>query len=114
MLDLYDHWGLGDDPASVEMIQRRYIERLVGCIENLCNPACTLPTDEKRAQVQAMLDNPRVPRALELAQPRTAMMRAMLWPIRRRDVGLILAEGGFISFVKRNNTRLFATLKANR
>ena len=27
MLDLYRHWGLEGDPASMEMVQRRYIER---------------------------------------------------------------------------------------
>lgn len=114
MLDLYDHWDLSDDPASVEMVQRRYIERLVGCVENVCNPACTLSRDEKRAQIRTMITNPRVATALELAQPRSAMMRTMLWPIRRGDVGLTLKEGEFISYVKRHNTKLFATLKANR
>ena len=42
------------------------------------------------------------------------MMKLMLVPIRRKDAGMALAEGRFISFVKRHNTKLFATLKANR
>lgn len=114
MLDLYEHWGLSADPPSMEMVQRRYIERLVGCIENVCNPACTLPRDEKRAQVAAMIGSPRAKLAVEIAQPRSTMMKLMLVPIRRGDVSMAMAEGRFISKVKSGNTRLFATLKAKR
>ena len=114
MLDLYRHWGLEGDPASMEMVQRRYIERLVGCIENVCNPQCNLPEDEKLAQIDAMISSERAQVAVAVARPRTRMMKRMLAPIRKRDVRMAYREGKFISFVKRHNTRVFATLKANR
>lgn len=114
MLDLYEHWGLSGDPASVEVVQRRYAERLVGCIENVCNPSCKLTDAEKREQVEQMIGSERAQLAVSIAQPRSRMMKLMLMPVRRRDAGLALAEGRFISFVKRHNTKLFATLKANR
>ena len=114
MLDLYEHWGLAGDPASVEMIQRRYIERLVGCIENVCDPSCTLTRAEKLAQVERMISSERAQLAVSIAKPRSRMMRLMLVPVRRRDARLALAEGSVISFVKHHNTKLFATLKANR
>ena len=114
MLDLYRHWGLEGDPASMEMVQRRYIERLVGCIENVCNPQCNLPEDEKLAQIDAMISSERAQVAVAVARPRTRMMKMMLAPIRKRDVRMAYREGKFISFVKRHNTRVFATLKANR
>lgn len=114
MLDLYRHWGLEGDPASMEMVQRRYIERLVGCIENVCNPQCNLPEDEKLAQIEAMITSERAQVAVAVARPRTGMMKMMLAPIRKRDVRMAYREGKFISFVKRHNTRVFATLKANR
>ena len=114
MLDLYDHWGLAGDPSSVEMIHRRYIERLVGCIENLCEPSCTLTPAQKRAEVQRMIESAHAQLAVSIARPRSRMMQLMLMPIRRRDAMMALAEGGIISFVKRHNTKLFATLKANR
>ena len=50
MLDLYRHWGV-DDPDSMEMIYRRYSERLVGCVENVTCSDCTLPAAQKRAQI---------------------------------------------------------------
>lgn len=114
MLDLYDHWGLSGDPSSIEMIQRRYVERLVGCIENVCNPSCTLSEAEKLEQVDAMISSERAQLAVSVAQPHSKMMSLMLVPVRRRDARMALAEGKFISFVKRHNTKLFATLKANR
>lgn len=114
MLGLYEHWGLAGDPASMEMVQRRYVERLVGCIENVCNPSCELTDAEKRAHVEKMIGSERAQLAVSIAQPRSGMMKLMLVPIRRKDAGMALAEGRFISFVKRHNTKLFATLKANR
>lgn len=114
MLDLYEHWGLSDDPDSREMVERRYIERLVGCIENVCDPACELPASEKRQLVKEMICSERAQEAVAVAEPRSRMMKVMLMPIRAQNAGLAYAEGKFISFVKRHNTQLFATLKARR
>ncbi|WP_282742067.1 glycosyltransferase family 2 protein [Olsenella uli] len=114
MLDLYRHWGLDGDPQSVEMIQRRYAERLVGCIENVCNPQCALSEREKLAAIERMITSDRAQLAVSVACPRSLMMQVMLAPIKSRNVSLAYREGCFISFVKRHNTRVFATLKARR
>ena len=114
MLDLYEHWGLADDPDSREMVERRYVERLVGCIENVCDPACELPASEKKQLIKGMICSERAQKAMAVAQPRSRMMKVMLVPIRMQSAGLAYAEGKFISFVKHNNTQLFATLKSRR
>ena len=114
MLDLYHHWGLDGDPLCMEMIQRRYIERLVGCIENVCNPACKLSTREKLSQIEMMICSDRAQLAVATARPRSRMMKTMLVPIKAKNARLALREGQIISYVKRHNTRIFATLKANR
>ena len=114
MCDLYEHWGLAHEPRSFEMIQRRYIERLIGCIENVCNPACTLSKAEKIAAIQQMIETPQAQKAVLYSQPKSAMMRCMLLPIRYKNAQLAYREGAFISFVKRKNARLFAQLKARR
>jgi glycosyltransferase EpsJ len=114
MLDLYDHWGLAGDAASMEMVQRRYVERLVGCIENVCEPSCTLSVAEKRQLIGRMITSDRAQLAVSVARPRSGMMRAMLGPIRSKNVGLAYNEGCLISYVKRHNTKMFATLKARR
>ncbi len=114
MLDLYHHWGLDGDPVSMEVVQRRYIERLIGCIENVCNPSCKLATSQKIELIDRMIGTDRAQLAVELAQPRSRMMRTMLIPIRNKNAQLAYHEGRFISFVKTHNTKVFATLKARR
>ena len=114
MLELYEHWGLAGDPPSAEMVQRRYIERLVGCIENLCEPSCTLAPAEKRALVERMIASERAQLAVSIARPRSRAMQLLVAPIRAGNAALALAEGQVISFVKHHDLRLFVTLKANR
>lgn len=114
MLDLYRHWGLDGDPASMEVVQRRYIERLVGCIENVCNPSCDLSVQEKLDAIEEMISSERAQIAVALAQPRSRMMKTMLVPIKTQNAKLAYREGCIISFVKTRNTRIFATLKARR
>ena len=114
MLDLYSHWGLSEDSDSMEMVHRRYIERLVGCIESVCSPQCTLTPEEKRAAIAEMIMSERAQESVAIARPRSRIMKIMLMPIRRKDVGLAYSEGRFISFVRSRSSRLFANLKANR
>ena len=113
MKDLYAHWGV-DDENSRELLGRRYVERLVGCVENLTNKKCTLSRKEKRAQVKQMINSKNTRESLAAAKPRSKMMKLMLLPIRMRNVTLTLLESSVISRVKRNNTKLFASLKAKR
>ncbi|NTU89648.1 MAG: glycosyltransferase [Actinobacteria bacterium] len=113
MLDLYKHWDVSDD-ASREMILRRYIERVVGCIENVVSENSTLSSAEKSKQVKAMLDDPKTIEAVRVAQPRSFMMKMILLPIKWRNVTLTRMECSLISRIKSSNTKMFATLKAKR
>lgn len=117
MLDLYGYWNIRNDAAraaSMEMVFRRYAERIVGCIENVTNPNCTLSSKERKAEIRRILENPRVSEALSHARPRSAYMRLMLLPVKWKTVTLCYAEGAFISAVKRRHVKTFAKLKANR
>lgn len=113
MLDLYKHWQI-KDYKSMEMVHRRYIERIVGCIENITTPNCTLTTAEKKAEIKTILGNPHVPRALRMAQPRSIYMKLMLKPIKWKNVNLAYLEGKAISAIKGKNVKMFASLKAKR
>ncbi len=114
MVDLYHHCSLEGDPTSMEVVQRRYIERLVGCIENVCNSSCDLPVEQKLELIDQMICTDRAQLAVTLARPRSYMMKTMLAPIRTKNAKLAYHEGRFISFVKSHSTWLFATLKASR
>lgn len=113
LLDLYRHWG-GVTPEADEMIQRRYAERLLGCVENLTNRACTLSRREKRRRIKEMISTPRARYAVKTARPRTLLMRTLLLPVKWRWAGLCYLEGRYISGVKAGNVKRFATLKARR
>lgn len=113
MLNLYKHWNVGD-VQSMEMVQRRYIERIVGCIENLTNEGCQLSVGEKKREISRMIVSPRVREALRVAKPHSIMMKIALLPIRLKWTGLVYLEGCYISKVKTSNTKKFAVLKASR
>ena len=113
MCELYEHWGVSD-PDSREMLQRRYAERVVGCVENVACPACPLSRREKTAKIREMLNNPALKHALTVAKPRSLAMKLLMLSLKTRCAPLVLAEGQFISLVKRRNGETFARLRANR
>ena len=113
MTDLYKYWDV-DDANSREFLARRYVERLIGCVENVTNSNCSLSRKEKIAEIARMIRDPKVPGLLKTAKPRSCMMRFMLEPVRLGSAWLTYWEGRFISSVKRRNVRLCASLKAKR
>lgn len=113
MLDLYAHWGIADE-NSMEMLYRRYIERVIGCIENAASPACKDNFRTRIAKIRAMIIAPEARKALKIARPRSRMMKMMLIPLRVGCPYLCLAEGRFVGWVKRRNAGVFARLKASR
>ena len=96
------------------MVQRRYIERIVGCVENVTNTACTLSTKEKKAAIKSMLNSDRTKTALKIAKPNSTVMKIMLIPYKMKSTSLVYLESTLISKVKSGNVKLFAKLKANR
>ena len=96
------------------MVYRRYVERIVGCIENVTNPNCTLSKRERKAEIRKILQNPRIPEALSYARPRSKYMKLLLLPVKWKNVTLCYREGVLISAMKRRHVKTFAKLKANR
>lgn len=113
MESLYKEWGV-DNEETWEMVARRYIERMIGCIANVTSSKCTLTRKEQRAEIRRMIRNPRVDKNLALAKPRSCYMKLMLIPIRMKSTYLTWLESAVITFVKERNTKLFAKLKAGR
>lgn len=113
MLDLYKYWNVTSEDSR-EMIYRRYIERVIGCIENVTNSACTLTFREKMQEINDMITSEQVRKALKIAKPNSLVMKIMLIPIKLKFTFLTYLEGTFISKVKSGNVKLFAKLKANR
>lgn len=113
MVELYEHWGISNAEID-EFLARRYVERLVGCIENVTNKSCTLSSKEKKAHISRMIKSERAKQSVKLAVPKSKYMKLMLLPIKWQNTFLTYLEGKVISFVKSGNTKVFAKLKANR
>lgn len=114
MVDLYRHWNLITDQEVDEMLHRRYIERVVGCVESVCDPAANLGRAERLERIERMMTTGRVENALKSARPKSKMMSIMLVPMHMRSARLMELEGRVISFAKRRTPELFAALKARR
>ena len=113
MLDLYKHWDV-DSPEIREFLARRYIERVIGCVENVTNRNCTLTPKEKKAQIKKMISSQSAREAVKTAKPNSKYMKLMLMPIKWNNTPLTYLEGKLISRVKSGNTKVLARLKANR
>lgn len=113
MVELYDYWDVHDE-ASMEFVARRYIERVIGCIENVANPACSLSRKEKHAEIRRIITSKTVRTQLPLMKARSKYMKLMLVPIRMKNAALTYQEGVVISSIRRKHTKSFAALKANR
>lgn len=113
LLELYDYWHT-ESPEIREFLARRYIERLIGCIENVTNRNCTLKAAEKRVEIRKMISSDRAREAVRTARPNSGYMKLMLLPIRWNSAALTMLEGRVISAVKSRNTKIFARLKAGR
>ena len=104
MEELFAHWG----------VARRYIERIIGCVENVTNRNCPLSSKEKKAEIKRIISTDRVKNAVKTAKPNSKYMKIMLLPIKWNNAGLTYMEGRVISKVKSGNTKTFAKLKAGR
>ena len=113
MQDLYAHWGIMNSEIE-EFLARRYIERIIGCVENVTNKNCTLPKSQKKEQIKAMITSETAQTAVRKARPNSSYMKILLLPVKWKSVGLMYMMSSVISKVKSSNTKLFAKLKAGR
>lgn len=113
LIDLYDYWQLSS-PDIDEFLARRYIERIVGCIENVTNKNCSLSKNERKAEIKKMISAEYAKWAVKTACPNSKYMKLMLLPIKWNNTPLTYLEGKVISFVRQSNVKTFAKLKAGR
>ena len=113
MLDLYKHWDI-DDKESKEMIARRYLDRIFGCIENLSNRQSNLSRADSKKLLLNMLDNPRLKKCLKYAKGHSFYLKIMYFTLRIRNFYILILEAQLITFVKSNIPSVFCFLKAKR
>ncbi|WP_298580772.1 hypothetical protein, partial [uncultured Olegusella sp.] len=106
LLELYHHWGLDGDPASIEVIQRRYIKGLLGLMRRLCDFSCKMPAAEKRKLIRQMISDDAVQLAARIARPAGRLDSLMLSSIRARNIALLMVGGSFGSHLMHYNAKL--------
>lgn len=103
LTSLYRHWGLEGDAASMEMLQSRYLERLVACVEGVCGSASGISSAEQRKTVSSMIAAPQAQLAASVAHPESNAARSMLAPIKGRNVTLVCAQARLLSRFRRGH-----------
>ena len=103
LVALYRHWGLEGDAASMEMLQSRYLERLVACVEGVCGSASGLSSADQKKTVSSMISTPQAQLAASVAHPESNAARSMLAPIKSHNVTLICAQARLLSRFRRGH-----------
>lgn len=81
-LALLRHWGMEGDAASMEMLQRRYVEILAACIDGVAGRGPIAPKAEDLQSVSRMISTEHAQLAASVAEPRDSFTRAMAPSIR--------------------------------
>ncbi len=113
MRSLYKKWQISS-PETEEFLCRRYIERIIGCIENITNDNCNLEKKEKLDKIRDMICSVTAQDAVLKAKPNSLVMKILLIPIKQRKTSVMYLFGTVISQIKKKNVKLFIKLKANR
>lgn len=97
-----------------EYVNREFIERIAGCIENIFHAERELTEKEKRAQISQIIANPDVIEAGKHAKCRSKMMQILALPIRMRWTWTTYMLYKAVYLVRKSNPALFHKLKSKR
>ena len=97
-----------------EFCARRYIERTLGCIENLFNPQCNLKIGEKYKEIKKIIYNDTTISDLKKMKPKSRKIKVLLIPYRLKSVTLAFIMGKMLAFCKMKLPKLFNSLKNKR
>lgn len=114
MLSIYKHWGLDSDYNSMEMIARRYIDRIIECIVNLFNSECKLSKAEKKNTISNYINSNNFNESIKIAKPKKTYLKIMYLVVKSKSVDLCYIMAKYINFIKKRNVKLFSILKTNR
>ena len=114
MLDLYRYWDLINDKDSLEMISRRYIDRIIECLVNLFNTQCSLDKKSKLDLISQYISTDNFANCIKEARPKKLYLKLMYLVLNTKSSRLCYILAMFINFIKSHNIKLFSILKTNR
>lgn len=103
-----------DTNESREFLARRYIERVIGCIENEFEDSGYVCPKEQYKAIKNMINHPYTQESVKFAKPKSTKVKVMLLPIKINNTFFCFCMGKLIHYVRKNNPELFIRLKQNR
>ncbi len=109
--EYFDTWEI-PKVEYYEFSCRRYIERILGCIENIFSS--NLKFKEKYMEVKNIIKNSITRETLKYAKPKSKKIKIMIIPINLKMTLLTMFMGKIFHFVKTKCPSLFNKLKNRR
>lgn len=109
--EYFEAWGISKDDYY-EYSCRRFIERLLGCIENVyCSDMKFL---SRYKAIKTLIKDPITKESLKYAKPKSSKVKIMLIPVRLNLVLMTMLMGRMFNIVKTKFPSLFNKLKNRR
>ncbi|MFZ5986464.1 MAG: glycosyltransferase family 2 protein [Bacillota bacterium] len=113
LIKYFEEFGVVS-PDAEEFLARRYIERAIGCIENLFNNNPEMALIEKYAEVKRIITHKHTRNSLSTARPTSKKMKIMLVPVKIKSTLFSMFMGWVISNIRSLSPSFFTKLKQCR
>lgn len=112
-IEFFKLYGLQEDEYS-EFIAKRFIERTLGCIENIFHQECTLSFKERRQKIKEIIEHKETRQYLKIFKPNSKKIAIMLITYKLHLYILAMMMGKFLWIVKEKFPAVFNKLKNRR
>lgn len=113
LIKFFEEYGI-NSPEVNEYLARRYVERVLGCIENEFNRKNEKSIKEKFEEINKILNNNEVNKAVKIMKPKSKKVKVLLIPIKRKSKYVTYFMGYSLAFSRKHFNRLFFHLKHQR
>lgn len=107
----FDEYGIAKE-EYYEFSSRRFIERVLGCIENVYSSNMTFK--QRYCNIKEIINDDLTRKSLKFAIPKSKKVKLMLIPIKCKSVILTMSMGKAFNFVKKRFPSIFNKLKNRR
>lgn len=112
-IEHFSSYGLHES-QYMELVARRYIERTLGCIENLFRDHCTLNYNEKYVQTKSIILHEDTRKYLNIIKPKSIKIKILLIPYKFKSPLLAMTLIKIVALVKKKLPSVFNKLKNRR
>ncbi len=112
-LDYFEDMGTLNESA-LEFISRRYIERVIGCIENEVSLRNNSPLKMKYIRIYRIISDETVIKSVKYSKPKSMKMKILSWLVKKQRANILFLSGIGISIVRNCFPKLFLILKMHR